>query len=104
MGLELGVINNEKQLLDAAITKTRQIFGQRFIEIYLLNEDGNLTLPSGGGQRRTAIRSIDANIVAEAARSRMILTTSLQDPPEQHTHMAASTNHALAVQSWLTIM
>lgn len=97
MGLELGVINNEKQLLDAAITKTRQIFGQRFIEIYLLNEDGNLTLPSGGGQRRTAIRSIDTNIVAEAARSRMVLTTSLQDPPERHTHMAASTSHALAV-------
>lgn len=97
MGLELGLINNETQLLDTAITKARQIFGQRFIEIYLLNEEGNLTLPSGGGQRRTAIRSIDTNIVAEAARSRMLLTTSLQDDPARHTHMAASTSHDLAV-------
>ncbi len=97
LGLELSGINNEAALLNTALTRTRQSVGQRFVEVYLINEDGNLIMASGSGQRRTMIRSIDANILAEAARSRTLLVTSLQDSPERHSHMAASTSYAAAV-------
>ncbi len=97
LGLELGLIDNEPELLVRALNQSRQLFGQRFIEIYLINEEGNLTLASSSGRRRSAIRSIDSNILAEAARTGKLLTTSLQDAPEQRSHMAASTSHSAAV-------
>jgi GAF domain-containing protein len=97
LGLELSKIDNEAALLNAALTRTRQSVGQRFVEIYLINEDGNLILASGSNQRRTTIRSIDENILAEAARSRTLQVTSLQDAPERHSHLAASTSFAAAV-------
>ncbi len=96
LGVELSAINDEATLLNTALARIRQAVGQRFVEIYLINEDGNLILVSGSTQRRKTIRSIDANILAEAARSRTLLLTSLQDAPERHSHMAASTSFAAA--------
>ena len=97
LGVDLSAINDEATLLNTALARTRQALGQRFVEIYLINEDGNLILFSGSTQRRKTIRSIDANILAESARSRTLLVTSLQEPPERHTHLAASTSFAAAV-------
>jgi len=94
--LVLNEIRDEATLLNTALDRIRKSLGQRFVEIYLINEDGNLIL-TGSAQRRKIIRSIDANILAESARSRMLLLTSLQDAPERHNHMAASTSFAAAV-------
>ncbi len=97
LGVELNVYDDEQALLSGALTTIRNLVGQRFVEIYLINEEGNLVLVSGSTQRRKVIRSIDANILSEAIRSRTLLVTSLQDAPERHTHMAASTSFAAAV-------
>ncbi|MBI1279051.1 MAG: GAF domain-containing protein [Anaerolineaceae bacterium] len=97
LGSDLSAIHDETTLLNTAITRIRQVVVQRFVEIYIINEDGNLVLPSGGTQRRKIIRSIEPNILAEAARTRTVLVTSLEDAPERHTHMAASTSYAAAV-------
>lgn len=97
LGLDLASARNESELTSTALNGARQIFNQRFIELYLVNDEGNLILQSASGQRRTLIRSIDSNIIAESVRSRSLLTTNLQDDPARHTHMAASTSFALAV-------
>jgi GAF domain-containing protein len=97
LGSELSTASNEMSLLNTALAMIRKSVGQRFIEIYLLNEDGNLTLASGGGRRRSAILSTDPNILAEAIRSRSVQTASLEDDPIRRSHMAASTSYAAAV-------
>ena len=97
LGSELSAATNEADLLSTALTRIRKSVGQRFIEIYLINEEGNLTLASSSGQRRSAIRSTDPNILAEATRNRTMLTASLEDDPTRRSHMAASTSFAAAV-------
>lgn len=96
LALELATIDSETDVLSMAIGQARRVFNQRFIEIYLSNEDGHLSNTVTSGQRRMTIRSIDSNIIAEAARSRSLLTTSLADDPSRRTHMAASTSYAAA--------
>ena len=96
LGLELAIIDNEADVLSMALGQVRRVFNQRFIELYLANEDGNLANVASNTQRRLLIRSIESNIVAEAARSRTLLTTSLRDDAPRRTHMAASTSYAAA--------
>jgi len=96
LGLELATIGNEADVLSMALGQVRRVFNQRFIELYLANEDGNLANVANNVQRRLLIRSIEANIVAEAARSRILHTTSLRDDASRRTHMAASTSYAAA--------
>ncbi len=96
LGLELATIDNEVELLSMALGQARRVFNQYFIEVYLTNDEGNLTNAVISWQRINTIRSIDANIVAEAARSRILLTTSLRDEEARRTHMAASTSYAAA--------
>ncbi|MBA3872997.1 MAG: GAF domain-containing protein [Anaerolineae bacterium] len=97
LGSTLSSATNEADLLSNSLTMIRKSVGQQFVEIYLINEDGNLTLASSSGRRRSAIRSTDSNILAEAARTRTTLTVSLEDDPAWRGHMAASTSYAAAV-------
>ncbi len=97
LGLELGSATTENEILGIAVNQSRQIFNQPFVDIYLSDDDGNLKNAAASGQRRTVIRSIESNIIAEAARSRALMTTSLKDDPARRTHMAASTSFAAAV-------
>jgi GAF domain-containing protein len=96
LGLELTIYNDENTLLNVAHARIRQLVGKPFVEIYLQNEEGNLTLAASSGKRRT-ILSIESNILAEAARSRKTQLASLLDAPERRSHMAASTSFATAV-------
>ncbi len=96
LGLDLTIYNDESTLLNVAHARIRQLVGKPFVEIYLQNDEGNLTLAASSGKRRT-ILSIEPNILAEAARSRKTQLASLLDSPERRTHMAASTSFAAAV-------
>jgi GAF domain-containing protein len=103
MSQELSQLEDEAEIINRAARLTRVYYAHLMTSIYVLDANGDLSF-MGGYRQAEALESrkrrlnTDPSIIGEAARSRQITMTSLNDAtPGRNSHLAVSASYATAL-------
>jgi GAF domain-containing protein len=95
-------IEDEDAILTRAIDLVR-VLGYTFAQVYVVDDEGNLTrrVRTGLGIQLTTVRQNlnigDSNAISEAARTRQVVTVSLEDNEARRTHFLPAVNFSAAI-------
>lgn len=101
--IELNRLADETDILTRGLTLIRDRFQYLFAQVYLVNEEGNLSysvrtgLTQADNTGRGGLKISDPSIVSEAARLRQPTTTHDADNPGRRSQMLTAANYEVAL-------